>query len=49
MIITFILCDKGLIVNRELTGMFTLTRSSLFNVDRFTRANEMPAFRAVRV
>jgi len=26
-----------------------LTRSSLFRVERFTRANEMPAFRAVRV
>lgn len=45
----FILCDKIIIVHREITGMFTLTRSSLFNVDRFTRANEMPAFRAVRV
>lgn len=29
--------------------MLVLTKSSLFRVERFTRANEMPAFRAVRV
>lgn len=32
-----------------MAAMLVLTKSSLFRVERFTRANEMPAFRAVRV
>lgn len=38
-----------MIFHAGIAGMLVLTKSSLFRVDRFTRANEMPAFRAVRV
>lgn len=41
---------KHLMVSHAaVAAMLVLTKSSLFRVERFTRANEMPAFRAVRV